>query len=116
MTISLKEMMELDLEFLQKAFPCLQEEFPGFCWVVNESHVADYCIAFQNVIFTSLESVHVRRKRDGTEIYSVNLPHDEWLDFPSIHAAVEFIGRRSRAFTPINVNATALESRLGGES
>ena len=114
--MDLQQRIDRDIEFLEKAFPNLQEQFPDFRWAASESFVADYCIAFQNVIFVAIESIHVHRKGDGTEVYSVNLPHDEWMDFPTIYAAVEFIGRKARALTPINASAEALEARFGGAS
>lgn len=114
--MNLQQRMQHDLDFLKRAFPHLQEQFPDFAWVASESYVADYFLGFQNIIFVTLESIHVRRKSDGTEVYSVNLPHDEFLDFPSIYAAAEFIGRKCHAFTPIDASAAALEARFGGAS
>lgn len=101
--MNLQQRIERDLDFLEKAFPHLKEQFPDFDWVASESCVADYFLGFENAIFVELESIHVRRKNDGTEVYSVNLPHDDFLDFPSICAAAEFIGRKARAFTFVNV-------------
>jgi len=46
--------------------------------------------------------------------YSVVLP-SEFHKFPTIYAAVEFIGRISSGLTPINTSAEALEARFGGE-
>ncbi len=39
--------------------------------------------------------------------------HD-FLDFPSIYAAAEFIGLKARAFTSIDATAAALGARFGG--
>ena len=41
----------------------------------------------------------------------MNFTDEEFLDF-----AVEFIGRTSRALTPIDASAEALEARFGSES
>jgi len=134
--MNLQQRMTHDLEFLGKAFPHLKERFPGGKWMhrildFHSTHqMSGGSIEFQFVIqetwITTLGSEATVQVPILSIVYlSVRKKHPYYLNgygehgclsFPTIYAAAEFIGRISRALTPVDASAEALESRFGGES
>ena len=124
--MNLKKQMERDLAVLKAAFPHLQGQFPEgewMSWITSQSYglafELEHCVRllwidFQVEMSISIIFGEVIKSPVGTS-YSVVLP-SEFHKFPPIYAAVEFIGRTSRALTPINASAAALKARFGGAS
>ena len=120
MTTALQKRIERDLDFLRRAFPHLQEQFPdGYWWVDDKSNTDSYRIHFQDRIEQRCEEAHyfglVRILSVGCDLASHGYTA-HGLYFPTIYAAAEFIGRASHALTPTNASAAALEARFGGAS
>ena len=123
---NLQQQMERDLAVLKAAFPHLQEQFPEgewMSWIASQSYglafELEHCVRllwvdFQVEMSISIIFGEVIASPVGTS-YSVVLP-SEFHNFPTIYAAVEFIGRISRGLTPIDASAEALEARFGGAS
>ena len=124
--MNLEQRMERDLAVLKAAFPHLQGQFPEgewMSWITSQSYglafELEHCVRllwidFQVEMPTSIIFGEVIESPVGTS-YSVVLP-SEFHKFPTIYAAAEFIGRTSRALTPIDASAEALEARFGSES
>ena len=119
--MDLQQRMQCDLGFLKQAFPHLQEQFPKGAWHgrVEQNLFSGYHVAFwiedADGDPVSLVSIMVMFL-DEKLVYSLALPVKNSINFPTIYAAVEFIGRKAHALTPIDASAEALEARFGGES
>ncbi len=110
MKTDLQSQMERDLEFLKKAFPHLQEAFPcgkWICWVRQPD--------LGTIIFRDDDAriVQISIQLADKTIYSVCSTPGTDCEFPTIYAAVEFIGRMAHGLTPIDASAAALEARFG---
>lgn len=119
--MDLQQRMQQDLDFLKQTFPHSQEQFPDGRWAAKvtsgegDECVGSYCISLgfdvdrTNIldqwyeVYVPLLLIDVCDSRHELARYAVEMGDGENFYLPTIRQAVEFIGRISRALTPVSV-------------